>query len=371
METLLTMVYVAGLILVANRVDQQMKRTQRVSYPYVTSEAPDAEPTDGDGLRSLMVFMLILLVGMLLFATTAIVLTATTEMLAENNPDIAERLAEVPPLGVGVGQAWLLFGFSILIGGVVMVLVRSRSLRLRIAAWIGERGTYDPDSSVHLIALVLALMGMAFTVVNLAAVGGIEGLAEEYASGGIRPLDALVNLVMMPALAFLGVGYVVRRSGPQAFQRLALRWPTRADIVWGVGVALGCFIMIVLISGVLSLLLPPEVLEQQNAAAQQIAEIFGGSLGLAFLAAISAAIGEEILFRGAIQPVFGLFPTTIFFALLHTQYALTPASAVIVLVGLAFGWLRDRQSTTSAIIAHFIYNFVQLAIVFLGSSVGA
>jgi membrane protease YdiL (CAAX protease family) len=88
-------------------------------------------------------------------------------------------------------------------------------------------------------------------------------------------------------------------------------------------------------------------------------------LWIAFLAAASAAIGEEILFRGALQPVFGIIPTTLFFALLHSQYALTPSTIVIILVGGAFGWLKEKQSTTAAIIAHFAYNFVLLGIAYV------
>jgi uncharacterized protein len=76
------------------------------------------------------------------------------------------------------------------------------------------------------------------------------------------------------------------------------------------------------------------------------------------------------LFRGALQPVFGLWITSIFFALLHTQYTLTPASLTIVVVALGLGWLRRRYSTAASIVAHFVYNFVLLALPLLFSSTG-
>ncbi|MEO0565779.1 MAG: CPBP family intramembrane glutamic endopeptidase, partial [Chloroflexota bacterium] len=103
----------------------------------------------------------------------------------------------------------------------------------------------------------------------------------------------------------------------------------------------------------------------QGAASDQIAQILSQSLWIAFLAAASAAIGEEILFRGALQPIFGLIPTTLLFALLHSQYAFTPGSLAIVLVGGVFGWLKNRQRTTAAIIAHFTYNFVLLMFAYI------
>jgi membrane protease YdiL (CAAX protease family) len=64
--------------------------------------------------------------------------------------------------------------------------------------------------------------------------------------------------------------------------------------------------------------------------------------------------------------VFGLWPTTIFFALVHIQYTLTPATLIIVVVGFGLGWLRRRYNTTPAIVTHFLYNFVSIALVIYG-----
>ena len=78
---------------------------------------------------------------------------------------------------------------------------------------------------------------------------------------------------------------------------------------------------------------------------------------------LTAAVSEEILFRGALQPVFGLPLTTVFFVTFHDQYTLSPAMLIVLSVGLGLALLRRYQSTTSAIIAHFIYNFVPVVIV--------
>jgi membrane protease YdiL (CAAX protease family) len=74
-----------------------------------------------------------------------------------------------------------------------------------------------------------------------------------------------------------------------------------------------------------------------------------------------------VFFRGAIQPVFGIWVTSLFFTMLHTQYTLTPATLVIFITSLVLGWLRNRQSTSAAITGHFVYNFIQL--VLAGASV--
>ena len=76
--------------------------------------------------------------------------------------------------------------------------------------------------------------------------------------------------------------------------------------------------------------------------------------------AASAAVGEEIAFRGALQPVIGFWPTAMVFALTHTQYTLTPAWIIILGVAIVFGWIRQRYNTSVAILTHFWYNLFQL-----------
>jgi len=97
--------------------------------------------------------------------------------------------------------------------------------------------------------------------------------------------------------------------------------------------------------------------EAANNQAQALAEI---PILPLFFAMSLVAIAEEIFFRGALQPIFGNLITTFVFALVHTQSLLSPL--IIVLFGLSYmlGVLRDRYSTTAAIIAHFCYNMIQL-----------
>jgi membrane protease YdiL (CAAX protease family) len=105
--------------------------------------------------------------------------------------------------------------------------------------------------------------------------------------------------------------------------------------------------------------LSAEQLEQQNQAAESLAQAFS-TLPLAILLSISAATGEEIFFRGAFQPIFGNLLTSGFFVLLHTQYYLSIGTLLIFFVSFMFGWVRARHSTTAAIISHFVYDFILL-----------
>lgn len=229
---------------------------------------------------------------------------------------------------------------------------------------LARLGNFEPQSAVHRSALVLALMMLAFSISDVMLAGGVEGVAAQLETQQIGYIETLGNLLLMLSAGLLGVGWLTRRGVGQVAQRLALRMPTRSDVVQGLGTALACVMLAMAFSVVLSLVLPPEVLEAQSAASSEITRALSASLGVAFVAAMSAALGEEVLFRGALQPVFGIVPTAVFFTLLHSQYSLTLSSVLIFGVGAIFGILKERQSTTSAIIAHFAYNFILLLLAY-------
>jgi hypothetical protein len=67
-------------------------------------------------------------------------------------------------------------------------------------------------------------------------------------------------------------------------------------------------------------------------------------------------IGEELLFRGALQPRYGIILTSILFALLHSQYGFTFITLGTFVLGCVLGVLAKRYGTTHSIIAHSLYN---------------
>jgi membrane protease YdiL (CAAX protease family) len=202
---------------------------------------------------------------------------------------------------------------------------------------------------------------------NFVVGGGLSGMAEELAGNSIRVSDVLFENVLWVFASTLGIGLFLRRSPEQALTRLGLRLPTPQDFNWGIGIGTLLFGCVIIVSLVWSAVVSPEVLQEQTAASSQLAQSFS-SLPVALAVSLIVAFGEEIFFRGALQPVFGIVPTSLIFAALHTQYILTPATVVIIITALGMGWLRKRQSTTAAIIGHFVYNFIQLAITVLLST---
>ncbi len=105
-----------------------------------------------------------------------------------------------------------------------------------------------------------------------------------------------------------------------------------------------------------------QTLEDQTKASEALSSNVD-TIFMAFALAATAAIAEELAFRGAMQPVFGFWPTAIVFTMIHLQYTLTPASLMILVVAIAFGWIRQRYSTTISMMTHFLYNFIPLVLV--------
>jgi membrane protease YdiL (CAAX protease family) len=84
------------------------------------------------------------------------------------------------------------------------------------------------------------------------------------------------------------------------------------------------------------------------------------------LYAIGSGIGEELLFRGALQPSLGLYPTTLIFALLHLppRASLWPWTLFAGILGLGLGALsRWSGDLAGAVLAHFTVNALNLGAV--------
>jgi membrane protease YdiL (CAAX protease family) len=151
------------------------------------------------------------------------------------------------------------------------------------------------------------------------------------------------------------------RNFRQTLKRLGLELPTGQGLLAAFGITIGLFIFVAIISSVWMAVVPEDVYKQQTQASDALSNSVT-SIGLAFLLAATAAVGEEIAFRGALQPVLGFWPTAIIFSMTHIQYTLTPAWLIIFGVALAFGWIRMRYSTTVSMLTHFLYNFIPLAL---------
>ena len=251
-----------------------------------------------------------------------------------------------------------------LIVSLVIAIIASAVMIRPIRHWLArlfprptEQGGFDPNAIPHMIALVFCVYMVGGTFLEYTLAGGLGGLAQTFQPD--TTADLFIQMAMFVSIAFIGTGLFSRRSIPQILTRLGLRLPTIGEL-WVGGIAsialIGFMFIIAIVWQTFS---SPDTIQQQT----QLSALINSSvttLTFAALTAGTAAIGEEIAFRGALQPIFGLWPTAIIFAATHIQDTLTPAALVIVGVGVGLGWVRRRYNTTTSIVAHFLYDFLLL-----------
>ena len=93
-----------------------------------------------------------------------------------------------------------------------------------------------------------------------------------------------------------------------------------------------------------------------------LAKLMGGfSMAAAAYLALTSAVGEELLFRGALQTEIGILVTSVIFGLLHLGPGGQVSSWTVWtgLAGLLLGWMyQSTGSLWPPLISHFIVNLV-------------
>ncbi len=259
---------------------------------------------------------------------------------------LASRLTQSAPamtpsrLGLSL-TACALMGTALLIAPVRVLL--SRYLRV------------DPRSPVHTTALTFAVY---LCGTSLAVLRGAEALVSSTALTGIGPGFLVAGQAVFVLFALTGVGLGIRRNLSQTLRRLGLSGPEAGHLKTIIAIILGFLAFDFAISWLWQTLWPANY-QSVMRASERLYVPFTSPLG-ALLLGVCAGIGEETLFRGALQPRLRIPLTSAVFALGHVQYGLSPAIAEIMVVGLVLGWLRERTSTTACIAVHAVYNFLNM-----------
>jgi uncharacterized protein len=246
--------------------------------------------------------------------------------------------------GISLGTlSPLLLAVALLAFGGALTLLLIPPLGARILRAMG----LDPSSPVHRVVAV------AFVLTVIDAVALFTELAESApAQMPFYPSDPLVSLMTDMSLALAGVGFGLTRDLRATLGRLDVRLITRRQLVLAVLVALGFQLVIGVMEHLESVLLP---------SVHALEDRFGYDfIGLppwagAVLTSITAGAGEEVLFRGALQPRLGVVLTAVLFGALHVQYQV-PGMVMIVLMGIALGVLKNRTSTTFTAVVHVLYD---------------
>ncbi len=263
--------------------------------------------------------------------------------VAEEAGEAAELDALTPALSA-IGR-WMI-GLALL--GFLLLLP---FLRRMLARWI----PIDPDRLVHLVALEYVLL-----LILISASTGIFVQSEALPLDEIGEATTLAGLwaqaLGFVLIAFLGVGLAVARSGRETLERLGLT--QRFSVRWWLGATL-----LGLATGFavdqLWQFVSPETLETvEDLSDALFGDLIQTGWAGALTIGLSAGIGEELLFRGAAQPKLGIVLTSLLFAIIHTQYGVSPALLQIFIIGFLLGLTRKHAGTWTAIGTHASYNFV-------------
>jgi hypothetical protein len=214
----------------------------------------------------------------------------------------------------------------------------------------------DPDSSIDMTGLSIVLGLLGFFIGNsLAPMAGEP--PELLPSIGI--VELLVQAAAFVAIAYIAVGFPYWRDLRAATERLGIVLPDPRTIGISIAATFACF-AVAAIAGLASQQFDPELSESLNEVVDQMTAQVQNPIGAVVLGA-SAGIGEEAIFRGALQPRFGLIIPSLLFTMLHgPQYGFNLALLGLFGVSIILGLLRKHLNTTAAMITHALYNAVQV-----------
>lgn len=252
-----------------------------------------------------------------------------------------------------------LYGFSTENGPLFLSLASALTLPLvppfrRLVARVTPVDPASPIDMVGLCLILTACAAFAFILVN------IGNSPEDLEIEPVSLTDLALTAVFELALAYVAVGWLVRRDLRSATERLDIRWPGWKTWL----IAIGFLILSYAGSAVGSVLTDvyqPELSDQINDVTDDLTADVQNPVGAVVLGA-SAGVGEEALFRGAIQPRFGIVLTAVAFALVHSQYGLSYVIVGLFLVGVVLGLERRYFGTTAAMITHAMFNVIAVLV---------
>jgi membrane protease YdiL (CAAX protease family) len=238
----------------------------------------------------------------------------------------------------------LLASLSLLVAGAAGLLLFIPGLQRALARAFGRSTN---SSLAHLVAVLLLI----FLAVQLPfAFGGPpQGIPP------ITSVDILAQDVPLVVIAFIGIGLLARRSFPEAVQRLGLLPPKKARWWLVALLAIPAFIGIATGIDAVGNFIAPASQRQVSNVSTMLFSQFNTVPAVVFLG-LTAGVAEEVLFRGAMLPRFGVLITALLFAAVHTQYAATFATLEVFVLGLGLGWLRRAGGTLPAIVTHAGYD---------------
>ena len=267
----------------------------------------------------------------------------------------------VPP---GDRLAFVAAGVAAILVGIAGVALCVPPLRRIMGGRLKHGFWADPPVFFALWLLVVVLANNAVSFLIFTQEPDVSQL---FPSGRISPTAVLVSQLPFVAVALAGVGVGVRRGFRETLDRLGYDPISAKQIGVVVLFVAGAFGLSVAADALFAAVQP-----DLYRTVGELSDSLFNPKGLAPVAAVSfalmigvgAALGEETLFRGAVQPVLGIPLTSILFASMHIQYGPSLLLGYIFMLSIGLGLLRRHINTTASFTAHAGYNTLGLLLAY-------
>ncbi len=249
-------------------------------------------------------------------------------------------------------------GGAALIVGIVGAGLCVPPLRRVMGGRIGNAFWADPPV---FLALWLFAVVLANNVVSLLLFLGGPDVSRLFSSARLSPGAVLTSQLPFFAVALLGVGVGVRRNLRETFDRLGYG-PLSIKQLGVVVAFVGGALALAAAADALFAAFQPELYREVGEISDNLFNPRGLSpvpaVLFALLIGVGAGLGEETLFRGAVQPVLGILGASVLFTSMHLQYGPSLLLVHVFLLSVGLGLLRRHINTTASFLAHAGYNFL-------------
>ena len=252
-------------------------------------------------------------------------------------------------------------GMSLFIPSMIAMIVLLPAARQFCANFL----PIEPGRRVHAMALSLSML--VFIQFFVTQSFGLESLNEQTVPGSeTETLSSIWSQdILLAILGLVGVGWLSKRSLKESLNRLGLKKVTLKQAAAGVGIGLIMLLAPIIAQYVTEILNWTENVHANELTDKMLGPLLTSVPGILTIG-LAAALGEEIIFRGALLPRFGFIYTSLLFTLVHANYGFSINSLVVLLLALVLGWARIRYNTTVCMTIHATYN---ISVSLLGSFV--
>lgn len=174
-------------------------------------------------------------------------------------------------------------------------------------------------------------------------------------------MNVRVLLLSAATIFLFGIGgiYIIESWQLRDFQEVLWEgWPVGWQLI--TGIASGA-----VSAGIALMLITSKFFKNERRYYYEMISRLDLSIAGIFLISLSAGIGEEIFFRAGLQPMLGVWPTSIIFVLLHgylnvTNKRILTYGILMVLIIAGFGYLYRYTGLFTVMSAHAVFDIILL-----------